>query len=654
MIELFKLMGTIAIDNSKANQSIDNTTQKAESSSGKISGAFKKLVGVIGTVFAVSKIVNFGKECVNAWNIQKEAEVKLETVMKQRMNATDKSIQSVKNYASELQKVGVVGDEVQLAGAQQLATFLNTDSALKTLMPAMNNLAVQQKGVSATSGDLVNIGNLMGKVMQGQTSALKRVGITFDEHQEKLLKTGTEQQRAAVLAQVITDNVGEMNKAMRQTDAGKIQAAKNSFGDLQEEIGKRLAPVISGIAEKFGNMSNYISANVLPALDKFGQFLKENRNTIMLVCSALISMSVALSALKIILSVVAYVKTLITAFTTLKAAGGVFAIIKAGIAALGGPITIIIAVIGALVGAFLYLWNTNKSFRTAVIGIWNSIKSAASSVFKGIANVIMTVWNGIKSVTSSVWNGIKSVTSSIWNGIKSTVTGVWNAIKSAANTIFKPIGNVIKTVWNGIKSVTSSVWSGIKSSVTGIWNSMKSGASSIFKGIKTTISNAWSGLKNTLTKPFSTAWDTIKGVANKIKNAFNFKWSLPKLSLPHISVSGGKAPFGIGGMGSLPKFKIDWYAKAMDEGIIMNKPTAFGINRNGEVMAGGEVGSETVVGTQSLMDMITNAVASMNAGVEQKMDRLIAILEVLLRIVASGTKIELNSREFARLVRGAI
>ena len=71
----------------------------------------------------------------------------------------------------------------------------------------MNNLLAQQKGLNATQTDAVNIGNLMGKVMQGQTSALTRVGISFTAAQEEVLKYGNEQEKAAMLAQVITDNV---------------------------------------------------------------------------------------------------------------------------------------------------------------------------------------------------------------------------------------------------------------------------------------------------------------------------------------------------------------------------------------------------------------------------------------------------------------
>lgn len=246
---LMTTAGQIGIDlilNSNSfKKSLNNIQTQANNASSKISNSFSKIAKVVGTAFSVAMITRFSKECVSAANIQTEAETKLTTVMRQRMSASNKVISSVKNYASALQETGVVGDEVQLAGAQQLSTFLKTDDALKKLMPAMNNLAVQQNGVNVTSESMVNIGNLMGKVMQGQTSALTRVGITFSDAQAQVLKYGNEEQRAAMLSQVITDNVGSMNKALANTPAGRIQQLKNSFGDMQETLGRGLNNVFS-------------------------------------------------------------------------------------------------------------------------------------------------------------------------------------------------------------------------------------------------------------------------------------------------------------------------------------------------------------------------------------------------------------------------
>ena len=179
-----------------------------------------------------------------------EAETKLTTVMEQRMNATSKEIESIKELALAQREKGVIDDDAQLMGAQQIATFLNEAKSIETLLPAMNNLLAQQKGYNATGQDAVAIGNLMGKVMQGQVSALTRVGITFTEAEEKVLKYGTESERAAMLAQVITNNVGEMNAKLGATDIGKQVQLEAKLGDIQDVLGE----LVSG-ALPFVNMA---------------------------------------------------------------------------------------------------------------------------------------------------------------------------------------------------------------------------------------------------------------------------------------------------------------------------------------------------------------------------------------------------------------
>ena len=196
---------------------------------------------------AISGLTQSMGGLVNAYQAQVQAETQLETVMRQRMGATEAEIQSIKDLASAQQELGIIGDEVQLAGAQQMATFLNSKKALETLMPAMNNLVAQQKGYNATAQDAVNIGNLFGKAMQGQTSALRRVGITFTQAEEQALKMANEEDRAAILAQIITNNVGNMNQELAKTPTGQLKQLTNYMGDLQEQIGGMIAPLMPAV-----------------------------------------------------------------------------------------------------------------------------------------------------------------------------------------------------------------------------------------------------------------------------------------------------------------------------------------------------------------------------------------------------------------------
>lgn len=180
------------------------------------------------------------------------ANTKLATVMQQRMDASDEDVAAIKKVISAQKELGVIGGTAQVAGAQQVATFLKQRESLEVLIPAMNDLLAQQKGLNATQEDAVSVANLMGKVMTGQTSALKRVGITFDEAQENILKYGTESEKAATLAQVITDNVGHMNAELAKTDAGKQKQLENAFAGVKNKIGaiaQQALPYVSFAAQ---------------------------------------------------------------------------------------------------------------------------------------------------------------------------------------------------------------------------------------------------------------------------------------------------------------------------------------------------------------------------------------------------------------------
>ena len=212
-------------------------TKGLNSGLNSMKGAITKIGGLLAAAFSVKMLTNFVKEIRNLYKIQMENEVKLATVMRQRMKATDDEIKSMLELASAQQQIGIIGNEVQLAGLQQIATFATQKETIETLLPAMNNLIAQQYGYEASTESARNVANLMGKVLQGQVGALTRVGITFSAAEEQMLKTGNEMERAAVLAQVITNNVGEMNTALAQTDVGRQQQLANTWGDIKEQFG---------------------------------------------------------------------------------------------------------------------------------------------------------------------------------------------------------------------------------------------------------------------------------------------------------------------------------------------------------------------------------------------------------------------------------
>lgn len=245
----FKKVTVDAEGLSRAVRSVQDESEKAKRtiiSWSEVSQAFDVLQN------AISELQGVMTDLTSAYQVQLVAETQLQTIMRQRMGVNDEMIQSVKDLCSAQQELGVIGDEVQLSGAQQMATFLKSKQSLDVLIPAMNNLIAQQNGLNATNQDAVSIGNMMGKAMQGQVEVLQRVGITFTDAQKQVLQFGTESERAAMLAQVITDNVGNMNAELAKTDAGKWKQTENYLGDIKEQLGamvQQYAPTITFLSQ---------------------------------------------------------------------------------------------------------------------------------------------------------------------------------------------------------------------------------------------------------------------------------------------------------------------------------------------------------------------------------------------------------------------
>lgn len=217
---------------------------------------------------AVGSLQGVFSSYTQAFEAAAVANTKLKTIMEQRMNATAEDLKGVKDVISAQKELGVVSGSVQVAGAQQIGTFATQASTLRTLVPAMNNLLTQQKGVNATQEDAVAIGNLFGKALTGQASALRRVGITFSAAEEKMLKHGTESERAALLARIITNNVGEMNKKLAATPTGQMKQLQMTIGGIKAKIGEALvgfspflaaASQVTTITASFGQLKTVVA-----------------------------------------------------------------------------------------------------------------------------------------------------------------------------------------------------------------------------------------------------------------------------------------------------------------------------------------------------------------------------------------------------------
>ena len=176
-------------------------------------------------------------------------------------------------------------------------------------------------------------------------------------------------------------------------------------------------------------------------------------------------------------------------------------------------------------------------------------------------------------------------------------------------------GNVVKGITEGIKNLPANLKGFAKNAVDNIKNVFTGG------GIGGVVSNVFNGVKSSISNILSGALNVVKNAIKNIKDIFKFSWSLPNLKLPHFGVSPKGWKIGDLLKGSIPKLSINWYAKAMNNPMIMTKPTIFGYDAgNGNLLGGGEAGSELVVGTNTLLSMIKSAVASVLGGTKMSIE----------------------------------
>lgn len=385
--------------------------------------------------------IMFGKKAVQAYNLQSQAETKLAEIYRKRLGLNKTATKSTVALAREIQRYGVVSDEVTLGGAQQLATFVKQKKSVETLLPAMTNLLVQQKGLNGTQKDAVNIANLMGKVLTGQTGALKRVGITFTAAQEKILKFGTEEQKAAVLSQVITQNVGEMNKTFAQTDAGKIQQIRNILGDLTERVGGMLLPVMKQVAE-------YVETQVIPVLEKVINYLEKNPALVEKITKWTIITAILGPILVILGSIVSALGTLLTIIPTIVGAvntvigviGGLASgslVLSGGLAAVVTALAPWVAAIAAAIAIGVLLYKN-----------WDAIKAR----LKGLSAGFNTFTSGVMTKTTAALNNLKSIIGGAFTSIVSKINSFRTRVSTLFNSIKEKITSPINKAVEKIKS----------------------------------------------------------------------------------------------------------------------------------------------------------------------------------------------------------
>ena len=106
----------------------------------------------------------------------------------------------------------------------------------------------------------------------------------------------------------------------------------------------------------------------------------------------------------------------------------------------------------------------------------------------------------------------------------------------------------------------------IKSKVTAVFSAVKTAIENPIKAAKETVTSIFNAIKKGIETPINAARDAVRNAIDKIKGFFNFSWSLPRLKLPHISITGSFSLVPP----RVPHFGISWYKKAMDTPMLLN------------------------------------------------------------------------------------
>lgn len=284
-----------------------------------------------------------------------------------------------------------------------------------------------------------------------------------------------------------------------------------------------------------------------------------------------------------------------------------------------------------LIDTFRPLWdalgeivsNAMDFILNKIVEIGLYIVTKLKEVWDNTVQNALTAWNNMKTYVIQKATDIKNKTVEKFNEVKQRLLQIWNNIWSNISSAVNNIKTTVVQKWNDIKTDTLNKFNNIKSTVKEKIDGVKQHISEGLSNAKETVERILGNIKEAFTKAMDKAKETVKSGIDKIKSFFDFSWSLPHLKLPHFSVSGS---FSLNPP-SVPHFGISWYKKAMRNGILMNEPTIFGWDsKTGKFLAGGEAGTEVIVGARSLIDMIRDAVRSSTAGLTDKVASYCAVV----------------------------
>ena len=211
--------------------------KKAESASKQLANSVKNLAGTFGVAFGAAAVVAYGKASVRVALEAQAEQARLNNILKVTTGASQEQIDILNDQAKALERIGVVTAGNITTTQSQLATFDLQISTIQTLTPAILDYVTAEKGATATAEQFKSATNGLAQALNGNFASLTRTGFVLDDVTKKMIKEGTETERAAALVKVLNSTYKDFNANLRDTDAGKMQVLANVSKDVQTTIG---------------------------------------------------------------------------------------------------------------------------------------------------------------------------------------------------------------------------------------------------------------------------------------------------------------------------------------------------------------------------------------------------------------------------------
>lgn len=604
--EISKLKQSVA----EAKRHVDEFTKDSEKGASKMDEAFKKIgtAAQSGLKVAAGAIAGVSAALVALGPATAEyraAQAKLVTAFE----TAGSSASTAKDTYNDLYRVLGDGD-VAVEAAGHLAKLTTEEKALSE----WTNIC---QGVYATFGDSIPIEGLteaanetakVGTLTGSLADALNWAGVNEEDFQAKLDACATEQEREALIRETLNGLYSDA-AAKYEENASAILAQNEANAEMSANLallGEAVAPVVTA----FTNFGNALLETVIPvvqslaeqygpqlneALSAAGEFVGEMMTALAEHWEIIVGVAAVIGGITAAIglyNVVAAVKAAMDAaqVTTLGALAAAYIAQAAAMAVAIAPYALIVAAIAAVIAIIVVCVKHWDEIKAKVKEVWESIKTKTSEAVEKVKQKFEDMKQKIGEKIDNIKQNVTEKFEAIKSGIQEKIT----AAKEIATTIFGAIADNIKQKIELAKTIVSNVLAAIKGIFTGDLGAVKTAASNIFDAIK-----------NAIKTKIEAARDFVKGAIDKIKGFFNFKWELPKIKLPHFSITG---KFSLDPP-SIPKFSVSWYQK----GGIFDSPTLFGYG-NGQMGGLGENGAEAIVPLEKNTEWLDKIAERLGAG----------------------------------------